>query len=298
MAELAASPTPGLRAHPNAGLPNAFGEYDETPEQMAESIANSPSSGFRTSSAAAAAPRPTMSRHRRSGRTDPPPRPIPAIEPRCRLSGLEPLNIGPTRCSSTSASAPTSPARRFKRIKAGYYDAALDVARQQVENGAQIIDINMDEGMLDSEEAMITFLNLIAAEPDISRVPVMIDSSKWESILEAGLKRIQGKGRQLDQHEGRRSGIHRQARLLRRHGAAVIVMAFDEQGQADTEDRKIEICQRAYRILTEQIGFPPQDIIFDPNIFAVATGIAEHNNYAVDFIEATRGSRQSPLPGR
>ena len=177
----------------------------------------------------------------------------------------------------------------FKRlIKAGDYNAALDIARQQVENGAQIIDINMDEGMLDSREAMVTFLNLIAAEPDISRVPVMVNSSKWE-ILEAGLKRIQGKPvvNSISMKEGEAEFI-RQARLIRRYGAAAIVMAFDEQGQADTEERKFAICQRAYRILTEQVSFPPQDIIFDPNIFAVATGIAEHNNYAVDFIEATR----------
>ncbi|TVQ88559.1 MAG: methionine synthase, partial [Chromatiaceae bacterium] len=178
---------------------------------------------------------------------------------------------------------------RFKRlILDGDFDGALDVARHQVENGAQIIDINMDEAMLDSEAAMVRFLNLIAAEPDIARVPVMIDSSKW-SVIEAGLKCVQGKAivNSISLKEGE-APFREQARKCRRYGAAVVVMAFDEVGQADTEARKVEICTRAYRILVEEIGFPPEDIIFDPNIFAVATGIEEHNNYAVDFIAATR----------
>ena len=178
--------------------------------------------------------------------------------------------------------------RKFaKLILAGDYNAGLEIARQQVESGAQMIDVNMDEGMLDSQEAMTTFLQLIAAEPDISRVPVVIDSSKW-SVIEAGLKCVQGKGvvNSISLKEGEDAFI-RQATLVRRYGAAVIVMAFDEQGQADTAERKVEICRRAYRILTEQVGFPPEDIIFDPNIFAIATGIEEHNNYAVDYIEAT-----------
>ena len=168
------------------------------------------------------------------------------------------------------------------------YDEALSVARQQVENGAQVIDINMDEAMLDSVAAMTRFLNLIASEPDISRVPIMIDSSKW-SVIEAGLKCVQGKAivNSISMKEGEEEFI-RQARLCRRYGAAVIVMAFDEKGQADTFERKTEICARAYKVLTEQVGFPPEDIIFDPNIFAIATGIEEHNNYAVDFINATR----------
>ncbi len=182
----------------------------------------------------------------------------------------------------------TGSARFRKLITVGDYASAVEVARQQVEGGAQIIDVNVDEGMLDGAEAMTTFLNLIAAEPDIARVPVMIDSSKWE-VIEAGLKCVQGKPvvNSISLKEGEDAFI-RQARLCLSYGAAIIVMAFDEAGQADTKDRKIEICTRAYRILTEQVGFPPEDIIFDPNIFAVATGIDEHNNYAVDFIEATR----------
>ena len=177
---------------------------------------------------------------------------------------------------------------RFKRlILEGDYETALDVARQQVENGAQIIDINMDEAMLDSKQAMITFLNLIASEPDISRVPIMIDSSKWE-IIEAGLKCVQGKAivNSISLKEGEEIFLN-QAKLIKRYGAATVVMAFDETGQADTQARKVEICQRSYKLLTEEVGFPPEDIIFDPNIFAVATGIEEHDNYAVDFIEAT-----------
>ena len=183
---------------------------------------------------------------------------------------------------------------RFKRlILEGDYETALDVARQQVENGAQIIDINMDEAMLDSKQAMITFLNLIASEPDISRVPIMIDSSKWE-IIEAGLKCVQGKAivNSISLKEGEEIFLN-QAKLIKRYGAATVVMAFDETGQADTQARKVEICQRSYKLLTEEVGFPPEDIIFDPNIFAVATGIEEHDNYAVDFIEATREIRKT-----
>ncbi|HAG28178.1 MAG TPA: methionine synthase, partial [Alteromonas macleodii] len=183
---------------------------------------------------------------------------------------------------------------RFKRlILEGDYETALDVARQQVENGAQIIDINMDEAMLDSKQAMITFLNLIASEPDISRVPIMIDSSKWD-VIEAGLKCVQGKAivNSISLKEGEALFLN-QAKLIKRYGAATVVMAFDETGQADTQARKVEICQRSYKLLTEEVGFPPEDIIFDPNIFAVATGIEEHDNYAVDFIEATREIRKT-----
>ncbi len=290
VAELARIADTFVSAHPNAGLPNAFGEYDETPEQMAATIREFATSGFLNIVGGCCGTTPTHIRAIAAAVQDVPPRPLPAIEPRCRLAGLEPLNIGPDslfvnvgeRTNVTGSAA-------FKRlIKTGDYNAALDVARQQVENGAQIIDINMDEGMLDSQEAMVTFLNLIAAEPDISRVPVMVDSSKWE-ILEAALKCIQGKPvvNSISLKEGEAAFVHH-ARLIRCYGAAAIVMAFDEQGQADSEDRKFTICQRAYRILTEQLDFPPQDIIFDPNIFAVATGIEEHNRYAVDFIEATR----------
>ncbi|TCQ13059.1 methionine synthase (B12-dependent) [Rhizobium sp. PP-CC-3G-465] len=219
-----------------------------------------------------------------------PPRQIPAVAPQMRLSGLEPftltkdipfINVG-ERTNVTGS------AKFRKLITAGDYAAALDVARDQVANGAQVIDINMDEGLIDSKQAMIEFLNLIAAEPDIARVPVMIDSSKWE-VIEAGLKCVQGKSivNSISLKEGEESFLH-QARLCRAYGASVVVMAFDEQGQADSRQRKVDICTRAYRILTEEVGFPPEDIIFDPNIFAVATGIEEHNNYGVDFIEATR----------
>ena len=207
-----------------------------------------------------------------------------------RLSGLEPLDIGPDSLFvNVGERTNVTGSARFKDlILNDDYEAALEVARQQVENGAQIIDVNMDEGMLDGEEAMVTFLNLVAAEPDISRVPVMIDSSKW-SIIEAGLKCVQGKAvvNSISMKEGEEEFV-RQAKLLKRYGAAVIVMAFDEQGQADSKDRKVEICARAYKILTKEVGFPPGDIIFDPNVFAIATGIDEHNNYGVDFIEAVR----------
>ncbi|RUQ32941.1 MAG: methionine synthase [Candidatus Competibacteraceae bacterium] len=290
LAELAHIADTAVSAHPNAGLPNEFGEYDETPEQMAAIIREFAESGLLNIVGGCCGTTPAHIHAIAEAVKDLPPRPIPVIEARCRLAGLEPLNIGPPlgfinvgeRTNVTGSAV-------FKRlIKAGDYNAALDIARQQVENGAQLIDINMDEGMLDSQEAMVTFLNLIAAEPDISRVPVMLDSSRWD-ILEAGLKCVQGKPvvNSISLKEGESEFI-RQARLIRFYGAAAIIMAFDEQGQADTEDRKFSICQRAYHILTEQLNFPPQDIIFDPNIFAVATGIEEHNHYAMDFIAATQ----------
>ncbi|KDB53470.1 methionine synthase [Sphaerotilus natans subsp. natans DSM 6575] len=218
--------------------------------------------------------------------------------PPMRLSGLEPVEIGPgTLFVNVGERTNVTGSRVFaKMILAGEYEKALAVARQQVENGAQIIDINMDEAMLDSKAAMVRFLNLIAGEPEIARVPVMIDSSKWE-VIEAGLQCIQGKGvvNSISLKEGE-AEFKRQARLVRRYGAAAVVMAFDETGQADTYQRKIEICARAYKVLVEEVGFPPEDIIFDPNIFAIATGIEEHDNYAVDFIEATRWIKQN-LPG-
>ncbi|MCF7822530.1 MAG: methionine synthase, partial [Mariprofundaceae bacterium] len=217
------------------------------------------------------------------------PRVIPDLKIQCRLSGLEPLNIDETSLFvNVGERANVTGSARFKRlVMEGDYDTALDICREQVENGAQIIDINMDEAMLDGVVAMRTFLNLIASEPDISKVPVMIDSSKWE-IIEAGLQCIQGKGivNSISLKEGEEAFIHH-AGLIRNYGAAAVVMAFDEQGQADTFERKTEICARSYKVLTETCGFPPEDIIFDPNIFAIATGIEEHNNYAVDFIEAT-----------
>jgi 5-methyltetrahydrofolate--homocysteine methyltransferase len=279
-----------VSAHPNAGLPNAFGEYDETPEQMAAEIADWAASGYLNIIGGCCGTSPDTIRAIVNAVEKFPPRQIPDIPKHCALSGLEPLKISADslfvnvgeRTNVTGSAA-------FKRLVIeGNFEAALDVAKQQVENGAQIIDINMDEGMLESKEAMVRFLMLIASEPDISKVPIMLDSSKWD-ILEAGLKCIQGKGvvNSISMKEGEDKFIQ-QAKLVRRYGAAVIVMAFDEVGQADTKERKIEICQRAYKILTEQVGFPPEDIIFDPNIFAVATGIDEHNNYGVDFIEATR----------
>lgn len=284
-----------VSAHPNAGLPNEFGEYEQTPEEMAVVIRQFAESGFLnivggccgTSPAHISAIAETVKAFK--------PRKIPEIESACRLSGLEPfaikadslfVNVG-ERCNVTGSA-------RFKRlILEGDYSTALEVAAQQVEDGAQIIDINMDEGMLDGKEAMVTFLNLIASEPDISRVPIMVDSSKWD-VIEAGLKCIQGKSivNSISLKEGEDEFFER-ATLCKEHGAAIIVMAFDEKGQADTAARKIEICQRSYTFLTEKVGFPPEDIIFDPNIFAVATGIDEHNNYAVDFIEATRWIRQN-----
>ena len=283
-----------VSAHPNAGLPNAFGEYDETPEQMAVEIGEWAQSGFLNVVGGCCGTTPDHIRAIREAVARHAPRAIPDIAPACRLSGLEPLNIGADSLFvNVGERTNVTGSRRFARlIREENYEEALEIAKDQVENGAQIIDINMDEGMLDSLGAMQRFLNLIAAEPDIARVPVMIDSSKWE-ILEAGLQCIQGKGivNSISLKEGEEKFIE-QARLVRRYGAAVIVMAFDEQGQADSQVRKIEICSRAYRILTETLQFPAEDIIFDPNIFAIATGIEEHNHYGVDFIEATRAIKQ------
>ncbi len=279
-----------VSAHPNAGLPNEFGEYDESPEDMAKELEDWAINGYLNIIGGCCGTSPDHIRAIIEAVEKHPPRKVPNIEKQCRLAGLEPLNIGPDSLFvNVGERTNVTGSARFKRlIVEEDYDTALDVAREQVENGAQIIDINMDEGMLDSQQAMVRFLHLIASEPDIAKVPIMLDSSKWD-ILEAGLKCIQGKGvvNSISIKEGEENFI-RQAQLVRRYGAAVIVMAFDEQGQADTYERKVEICQRAYKILTEQVGFPPEDIIFDPNIFAIATGIDEHNNYGVDFIEATR----------
>jgi len=287
--ELANTVPCAINAHPNAGLPNAFGGYDETPEDMAAEIREWAESGFLNIIGGCCGTGPAHIRAMAEAVAGIPPRQTPDLPVECRLSGLEPLHIGKgSLFVNVGERANVTGSAIFKRlILDGKYNKALDVSRAQVENGAQIIDINMDEAMLDGKQAMVTFLNLIAAEPDISRVPVMIDSSKWE-IIEAGLKCIQGKGvvNSISLKEGEEAFI-RQAQLVRNYGAAVIVMAFDEDGQADTYQRKIEICERSYRILTEQCDFPPEDIIFDPNIFAIATGIEEHNNSAVDFIEAT-----------
>jgi 5-methyltetrahydrofolate--homocysteine methyltransferase len=284
-----------ISAHPNAGLPNQFGEYDETPEDMAAEIREWAAAGYLNIIGGCCGTSPAHIKAIADAVSAYPPRQIPVIEKQCRLAGLEPFNIGPDSLFvNVGERTNVTGSKMFARlIINGEYDKALDVARNQVENGAQIIDINMDEAMLDSEAAMVKFLQLIASEPDISKVPVMIDSSKW-SVIEAGLKCIQGKGivNSISMKEGEADFIEK-AKLVRRYGAAAIVMAFDEQGQADTQARKVEICTRAYKILTEQLDFPPEDIIFDPNIFAVATGIEEHNNYAVDFIEATRVIKQT-----
>ncbi len=282
-------------AYPNAGLPNEFGQYDETPELMAAQIDSFAREGLVNIVGGCCGSTPehikmiaeTVAKYK--------PRPIPEHRPFMSLSGLEPfeltkdipfVNVG-ERTNVTGS------ARFRKLITNADFTAALDVARDQVENGAQVIDINMDEGLIDSEKAMVEFLNLIAAEPDIARVPVMIDSSKF-SIIESGLKRVQGKAivNSISLKEGEENFLA-QARLVHNYGAAVVVMAFDETGQADSYQRKVGICTRAYKLLTEKVGFPPEDIIFDPNIFAVATGIEEHNNYGVDFIEATRTIRKT-----
>jgi len=281
--------------YPNAGLPNAFGEYDESPAAMAEHVGAFAKAGLVNIVGGCCGTTPDHITAIAEAVRDATPREWDKAARRLSLSGLEAfaltsdipfVNIG-ERTNVTGS------ARFRKLIKAGDYAAALAVARDQVENGAQIIDVNMDEGLLDSEQAMVTFLNLIAAEPDIARVPIMVDSSKF-AVMEAGLKCIQGKSivNSISLKEGEAEFL-RQATIARRHGAAVVVMAFDEKGQADTFARKTEICARAYKTLTEHLDFPPEDIIFDPNIFAVATGIAEHNNYGVDFIEATRWIRQN-----
>ncbi|WP_341265756.1 methionine synthase [Morganella morganii] len=279
-----------VSTHPNAGLPNAFGGYDLDAANMAGYISEWAQSGLLNIVGGCCGTTPDHIRAIAQAVADIPPRVIPERPVACRLAGLEPLTIDENSLFvNVGERTNITGSARFKRlIKEGNYQEALDIARNQVENGAQIIDINMDEGMLDSQAAMVRFLNMISGEPDIARVPIMIDSSKWE-VIEAGLKCIQGKGivNSISLKEGEETFIDHAKKVLR-YGAAVIVMAFDETGQADTWQRKTEICQRAYRILTEQVGFPPEDIIFDPNIFAVATGIPEHNNYAVDFIEACK----------
>ncbi|AWB65159.1 methionine synthase [Saccharobesus litoralis] len=279
-----------VSVHPNAGLPNAFGEYDLDGPDMAVHIKEWAESGFFNIVGGCCGTSPDHIAAIYDAVKDIAPRKIEPREIACRLSGLEPLTISSESLFvNVGERTNVTGSAKFKRlIKEEVYDEALDVAKDQVENGAQIIDINMDEGMLDSEAAMVRFLNLIAAEPDIARVPIMIDSSKWE-ILEAGLKCIQGKGivNSISLKEGEDKFIE-QAKLIRRYGAAVIVMAFDEVGQADTQERKFEICKRSYDVLVNKVGFPPEDIIFDPNVFAVATGIDEHNNYGVDFIEACK----------
>ena len=284
-----------VSCHPNAGLPNAFGGFDESPMLMAADMREFAANGWLNVLGGCCGSTPAHIRAMAEAVRGLAPRALPKVEPWMRLSGLEPLtlranmnfiNIGER---TNVAGSP----KFAKHILAGEYDQALTIARQQVENGAQIIDVNMDEGLLDGVQAMTHFLRLVASEPDIARVPVMVDSSKW-TVLEAGLKCLQGKGivNSISLKEGEAKFLE-QARLIRRYGAAVVVMAFDERGQADSFERKTAICQRAYRLLTEQAGFPPQDIVFDPNILTVATGIEEHNSYGVAFIEATRWIKQN-----
>ena len=278
-----------VSAHPNAGLPNAFGEYDQSPEEMAEILLEFAQAGLMNIVGGCCGSSPEHIKKIAEAVAEIKPRQIPDIAPACRLSGLEPFNItADSLFVNVGERTNITGSARFKKlIIAEDYNTALEVALEQVENGAQVIDINMDEGMLDSEAAMVKFLNLIAGEPDIARVPIMLDSSKW-SILEAGLKCVQGKPivNSISMKEGE-AAFREQALLCKRYGAAIIVMAFDEVGQADTFERKTEICERAYRLLVDEIGFPAEDIIFDPNVFAIATGIEEHNNYGVDFIQAT-----------
>jgi len=282
-------------AYPNAGLPNEFGLYDESPEATAAMLAEFADAGLVNVVGGCCGTTPGHIEAIAQAVAGKAPRSVPVIKPYLRLAGLEPFTLDETIpfVNIGERTNVTGSAKFRKLVTAGDYAAALDVARDQVANGAQVIDINMDEGLLDSEKAMTEFCNLIASEPDISRVPIMVDSSKFH-VIEAGLKTIQGKPivNSISMKEGEEAFLEH-ARICRNYGAAVVVMAFDEKGQADTYERKIEICSRAYKLLTEEIGFPPEDIIFDPNVFAVATGIEEHDNYGNDFIEATKTIRET-----
>ncbi len=293
--ELAAKAACYVSAYPNAGLPNEFGAYDELPHETAHLVDDFITSGFVNIVGGCCGTTPDHIGCIAKKASQASPRKIPAIAPHLRLSGLEPVTITPESIFVNVGERTniTGSPKFSKLILGGDYEAALAVALQQVEGGAQIIDVNMDEGMIDSEAAMTKFLNLIASEPDIAKLPIMVDSSKW-TVIEAGLKCLQGKGivNSISLKEGEEI-FKANARKIMRYGAAVVVMAFDEQGQADNYDRRVEICTRSYRILVDEIGFPPQDIIFDPNILTVATGLEEHNNYAVDFIEATRWIKQN-----
>jgi len=279
-----------LSCHPNAGLPDAFGAYQDTPEHMATVLREFAEHGFLNIVGGCCGTTPEHIRAIAEAVAGLPPRTVPTLEPYTRLSGLEPLTIRPeTGFVNVGERTNVTGSAKFARlIREGDYEAALEIARDQVANGAQMIDVNMDEGMLDSRAAMVRFLSLIASEPDIARVPIMIDSSKWE-VIEAGLKCVQGKGvvNSISLKEGVEAFLE-QARRIRQYGAAVVVMAFDQRGQADSYERKVEILSEAYRLLTEEVGFPPEDIILDPNIFAVATGMEEHSTYALDYINACR----------
>lgn len=284
-----------VSAHPNAGLPNELGGYDETPETMAQEIGEWAKEGWLNIIGGCCGTTPEHIQAIAEAVAGIAPRRVPKPKILTRLAGLEPLNIGPgSLFVNVGERTNVTGSSRFRRlIQEGNFAAAVEVARQQVENGAQMIDVNLDEGMLDAKEAMVQFLNLIASEPDIARVPIMVDSSKWE-VIEAGLRCIQGKGviNSISLKEGEEMFLEH-ARLARLYGAAVVVMAFDERGQADTKERKVEICTRAYRLLRERLDFPPEDIIFDANIFAVATGIPEHRRYGLDFLEAVAEIKQT-----
>ena len=293
--ELSAAADTYAFVYPNAGLPNEFGEYDETPEAMAVIIKEFSESGLVNLVGGCCGTTPDHIKAIAGAVADVEPRKIPKLDSLTKLSGLEPVTIRPDSnfVNVGERTNVTGSARFRSLIKEDNYEEAVSVARQQIENGAQVIDVNMDEGLLDSEKAMETFLRMIASEPDIAKVPVMVDSSKW-SVLEKGLKNLQGKGivNSISMKEGVEE-FKGQANVIKKYGAAVIVMAFDEDGQADTYERKVDICTRAYNILTEEVGFPPEDIIFDLNIFAVATGIEEHNEYAKAFIDATRTIKET-----
>ena len=284
-----------ISVYPNAGLPNEMGGYDETPHSMASVLEDFLASGFVNIVGGCCGTTPDHIKAIAEIVKHHNPRVPKLQEPYLRLSGLEPVILRPdSNFMNIGERTNVTGSKKFARlIKENNYDEALSVARDQVEGGAQVLDINMDEGMLDSEAAMTKFINLLEAEPDIAKLPIMIDSSKW-SVIEAGLKCLQGKGivNSISMKEGEEV-FKEHARKVLSYGAAVVVMAFDEKGQADTFERRIEICKRAYKILTEEIGFPPQDIIFDPNILAIATGIEEHNNYAVDYIETTKWIKQN-----
>ncbi|MEL0161209.1 MAG: homocysteine S-methyltransferase family protein, partial [Deltaproteobacteria bacterium] len=283
-----------MGCYPNAGLPNAMGEYDQTPEEFADFLKDFADQGWMNIMGGCCGTTPEHIRQMVASVQKMPPRKLRTVDAFSRYAGLEPLNATTDKgflLIGERTNVTGSP--KFKKlILNGDFDEALSIARQQVEAGADIIDVNFDEALLDGEASMTHFLNLIASEPDIARVPIMIDSSKW-SVIEAGLKCIQGKAlvNSISLKEGEEVFL-RQAKTLRRYGAAAVVMAFDEEGQAASKEDKVRICQRAYKLLTESIGFPPSDIIFDPNILTVATGMEEHNNYALDFVEATREIKQ------
>ena len=283
-----------VSAYPNAGLPNAFGGFDETPEIMCADLAGFAREGWVNIVGGCCGTTPDHIRAIAEAVKDLPPRKVPEIERRMRLSGLEPYTLREGVFTVVGERTNVTGSPRFaKCVLAGDYEGALSVARQQVEGGANVLDVCMDEGMLDGKAAMTRFLNLLSAEPDIAKLPIMLDSSKWD-VIEAGLKCLQGKAvvNSLSLKEGA-DAFREKARLVRRYGAAVIVMAFDEDGQATTADRKVAIASRAYRTLTQEVGFPPEDVVFDPNVLTVATGIEEHEAYALDFFEATRRIKEA-----